>query len=199
MPEQTPARPVRRLVAWSGGVIALAGTLMLLLVILSPPPDAAVVVFAVLVTVVPPLGLGIWLLHRGAPSLLRRLRSSAASLGTTAFWRSVTRTLMGTLARRQLIASPIRRAALGVRITTVAFGSAPKGARWVGIFAAITIYSFTDPAINAFKPRWWLNARKCLAGFIVLTVLAVIISEVDDMREVGRFIHRSRDAAIPAT
>jgi hypothetical protein len=134
---------------------------------------------------VAPVLLGIWLMHRAAPSWLAMPAGVTTALGSTAFWRTVPGRITHAFSYQRLAASPIRRAVLGVLIAAGAFAVAPRGARWVGILAAFTIYAFADPVINAFRSRWWLNTAKSLAGFLMLFAVAAIVSELDDLGEAG--------------
>jgi hypothetical protein len=184
MSEPARTRPRRLIAAVPGGILALASALMLLLLAASPPPDASLVVFIAVVTALP-LALGLWLLHYGWPSLLPAAKLRLARLGDASFWAGTVRYVAGAFAPADMKASSFRRTAVALAVGVLGFYVTPRGARSAGIFFAYVAYSLADPIINAFRPRWWLNAAKSLLGYVALFVASVIIAEVDDIGEAG--------------
>lgn len=185
MSELRVGRPRRLVAAIPGGLLAVGGAVVLLLLILSPPDDTGTFLFGLLVFTLPTLMLGLWLLHFGWPSLLPEVQARLARLGRIDFWRQARRQAARAFAPEKLSASPVRRAVLALMIAILGYYLAPRGARWVGVFAAITVYSIADPAINTFRSRWWVNAIKSLTGFIVLFIASGLIADADRIGEGG--------------
>jgi hypothetical protein len=166
-------------------VLAFAGAVVLLLLVVSPPEDRGAFLFGLLIFALPTLLLGLGLLHFGWPSLLPAVQTRLARVGHRAYWQHALGRTAAAFAPAQLAASPVRRAALALLIALLGFFLAPRGARWVGVFAAITVYSIADPIINTFRSRWWLNAIKSLVGFVLLFIASGLIGDADRIGEGG--------------
>jgi hypothetical protein len=185
MREPGVGRPRRLIAAAPGALLALAGALVLMLLVVSPPQDTGTFLFGVLVFALPSLMLGLGLLHFGWPSLLPQVKTRLVRLGRLDVWRHALRQTARAFAPAKLSASPLRRAALALSIAILGYYLAPRGARSVGVFAAITAYSIADPVINTLRSHWWVNAIKSLAGFIVLFIASGLIADADRIGEAG--------------
>lgn len=182
-PASPPVRRTRPLLAWVGAILALGGAFLLPFLVAAarttdpseiPGVDAVAGVIVVGMFGVAPLGLGLWLLYAGVPTLPARLRSAASKSATTGFWLAVWTWLIG---------SSLGRTTLGAMVVVAGAIVLPRGARWAGAFAAITAYSVLDPLVNAFRPRWWVHTVQSLAGWIVLFMFCGGISEADRLGE----------------
>jgi len=103
------------------------------------------------------------------------------------FWRRTAGRTVAALAltRPRLLASPFRRLELALLVTVLGVVLAPRGARSIGIFLAMTVFAIVDPLISARRPGWWLNAIKSLVSFAFLFMTAAAIGEVDKIGEAG--------------
>jgi hypothetical protein len=183
MDAPAPARHRRPLVALLGGIFAFFGALFLPFALglvgeptpptPGPAPQFVVDAIAVFIVSVLPITLGLWMVHRGAPGLPRRIMNSLAS------------TLGSAFSRQRLVASPLRRAVLAFLICLIGAIILPRGAKWGPIFVALVWYSFVDPLTIAMGTRWWINAGKSFAGWLLLFVMAAAMGEIDKMGEAG--------------
>jgi hypothetical protein len=184
-----PTRRRRPFLAFVGGVLLVFAFLLLLVVVVPVGPrmlDAGALAFSFVMIAVP-MGIGYWLLRLGAPDLTASLTARLLAIGRLDSWRRAAARIQSALAltRPRLLASPFRRLELALLVTVLGYLLAPRGARSIGIFVAMSVFALADPLISARRPGWWLNAIKSLVSFAFLFMAAAVIGEVDKIGEAG--------------